>query len=319
MSQTTAQIEAAQNRQLDKEFKMFVDIYNSPENRQPPGVFSKNVRDWTAGDLPQLQRGSLSFLLGAVFFDRMDLIDQITPRSMTRGEFVHAILREGQRRDMLRNEFEDQMIAPFIAMGKTPQEIAALRAQRLAQLVPIESDLPGADGQTVTRRGNMRVSDVAIYTATTDMLINNTDHPRFGPVSNVLYRDLPGITPTDRANAGFIINSDMRAYVLGYLYGSIPEFNPASPNQLLDGRVTFPNTDGSLRTRDEVQADYCPNIERVFAPGNAVNYRDAAAWAAAQARVDSLTGFQGNDASFGIFAPCPTPGNPARSDLRRAG
>ena len=221
---------------------------------------------------------------------------------------MHAILREAQRseRDLLKEAFENIMAAPYYGGGRTREQGDAMRADRLDRSMQLAGDMTLANGQRVVRPGELFPVELAVYHAANDVIATGNPRPLVGAdVGDTIYRDMPEVTPAQRAGASFNINSDMRAYALGYLYGGIPEFDlRGNPNALIDGAVSFTDAQGRYRTMGEVHDEYCLSVESIFAPGNAVSISDAAKWGAVQARIDSRTGFVGDDVSFGFTGSC---------------
>lgn len=242
----------------------------------PRNVSRKSYRDFRATDIAFLDDSVLSGLRMAFQDENWALIDEVLPRNLDRAEFVRAVLRESARRGNATENIEGLLrnLAPF------NQQIRATR-------------IPFGIPDTAEREVRMAAANIVAYDAAVDIVTRNSENMIVAPdvARAVGIRNQPGTATSVR------MNTDAAAFDLGYTVGALPEFRR-------DGVLPVVVTIDA--TPEQIQERYCPTVQSIFAPGRALQQRDAFAAGFMTARTDARTGFNTDSDPIGITAACPS-------------
>jgi hypothetical protein len=253
--------------------RKFIDFYSASTPTNPT---RKSVKDWSSEDLKFISDADVTLIRTLLTQERYDISDAMTPSSMSRADFLRAVLRESAQRGIADDNW---------LVGTTPSRSRQITVSR----APIGLENP------VPQQVRELASVVAIRDAAEDILVNNANAFRFKPeVASAL-----GYKPQDF----FRIINDAKAYDFGYTVGSMNEYRQDNGLRI---RATSP------LPPQEVQARYCAPTNLIFEPGRALDNRDSFLAGFLQARVDSRTNFEPVNDHIGLFAECPpAPKTPA--------
>jgi hypothetical protein len=261
----------------DQAVRRFVEAYKKLyQANDPRNVSRKSYRDFRAADVAFLDDGILSGLRTMFTSENWAILDEIVPQNLSRAEFVRAVLRESARRGNATENIEGLLsnLAPF------NQQVRATR-------------IPFGIPDTAEREVRMAAANIVAYDAAVDVVTRNSENMIVAPdvARAVGIRNQPGTASAVR------INTDAAAFDLGYTVGALPEFRR-------DGVLPVVVTIDA--TPEQIQERYCPNVQSIFAPGRALQQRDACAAGFMTARTDARTGFNTDSDPIGITAACPS-------------
>lgn len=264
----------ASTEEMDRRIiEAYKNLYQANEPENPT---RKSYRDFTSRDLTFLSANTLSGLRRLFQEENWTLLDEIVPTRMDRAQFVRAVLRESALRGQTTRPIERLLedLAPF------NQPINATRA-------------PFGIPDTAQRDVRIAASRIVAYDAAVDVVTRNSESMIVAPdvARAVGIRSQPGTATALR------MNTDAAAYDLGYTVGALPEFRR-------DGIIPMVVTVDA--TPEQIQQRYCPTVQSIFAPGRALQQRDAFAAGFITARTDARTNFSPDSDAIGITAPCPT-------------
>ena len=232
--------------------------------------FGRHYRSMTARDfslLPPKMDIAIKFIVGAIFDERYDVIDDIKPTNMSRIEFTHVMLREARLRELLPEllnntglidkEYTDKMVTVRRPLG-----------------------VPTDQRQSVTGPAvNLAFRDIAI-----DML----NKPLEGAF--LLQPDIArqvGLKPNETNRIE--LPKDMHALIVGYMVGSDPANYPRNNPALRPG--TSPVELYYDKTPSEVRTAYCASANNIANPGRSVDQTVAMSTGFIMARTDAALGY----------------------------
>jgi hypothetical protein len=264
----------ASTEKVDRELIEAYKEFYQTDNPQNPS--RKSYRDFRAADIAWLSDSALSGLRSLFRGENWAMIDEIVPSNLSRAEFVRAVLRVSAGRGEATENIEGLLsnLAPF------NQQIRATR-------------VPFGIPDTAAREVRLAAASIVAYDAAVDVVTRNSENMVVAPdvARAVGIRNNPGTVTAVR------INTDAAAFELGYTVGALPEFRR-------DGVIPMVVTIDA--TPEQIQQRYCPNVESIFAPGRALQQRDAFAAGFITARTDARTGFETQGDAIGITAACPS-------------
>lgn len=260
----------------DQAVRRFVEAYkNLYQANDPRNVSRKSYRDFRAADVAFLDDGILSGLRTMFTSENWAILDEIVPQNLSRAEFVRAVLRESAR----RGNATDHIEASLRNLAPLNQQIRATR-------------IPFGIPDTAEREVRLAAASIVAYDAAVDVVTRNSENMIVAPdvARAVGIRNQPGTATAVRM-------SDASAFDLGYTVGALPEFRR-------DGVIPMVVTIDA--TPEQIQERYCPTVQSIFAPGRALQQRDAFAAGFITARTDARTNFNTDSDAIGIIAACPS-------------
>jgi len=267
---------STEDKRIEADRRVLAAYKNLYQANEPENTTRKSYRDFTSKDLAFLSGNTLAGLRAMFENENWSMVDEIVPTRMDRSQFVRAVLRESARRGQTTRPIERLLdnLAPF------NQPINATRA-------------PFGIPDTAQREVRIAASRIVAYDAAVDVVTRNSESMIVAPdVARALgIRNQPGTATALK------MNTDAAAFDLGYTVGALPEFRR-------DGIIPMVVTVDA--TPEQIQQRYCPTVQSIFAPGRALQQRDAFAAGFMTARTDARTNFSPDSDAIGITAPCPT-------------
>ena len=214
-----------------------------------------------------------------------DLVDSIKPTAMTREQFLHVLLRETARREILHENLNNSWFMP-----------PAVANQNVTISRPL--DVPPEQRSTAT----IPAIDALYRDVATTLL----QHPR--AVAVPMQRDIANQIGFTNGGGGIEMDSDMSAFMAGYVAGANPLF--FNGNQAGRSAGPLPLSLGFDRsvTIAQLHEAYCAIVPAIVQPGRAFGvYQNMAASAGfIMAREDARNGFASNDIRLAYHGePCP--------------
>jgi hypothetical protein len=288
--------EAEQYEQAAREAEVHRGVFD-PANPDNP-ILRKSYRDLTAADFQRLPReGDVAILSALLTYSKeyYDLVDSIKPTAMTREQFLHVLLREAARRDIVGQVLNN---TGFVPRSLANQNVTISRPLDVPTEQRATATIPAGD---------------AVYRDVATQLLQN---PRRVVVP--MERDIANQIGFTNGGGGIAISSDMSALIAGYTAGANPRFfngrqsgQPVGPMPLslgFDRLVTVP----------QLRAAYCAVVPAITEPGRARGVYQNMATSAGflMAREDARNGFVSNDVRLAYDnVPCPDSPEPWNHEI----
>ncbi len=260
----------------------------NPENPIP----GKSYRDLTAADFQRLLREADVVIVSALFTyskEYYDVVDSIKPTAMTRDQFLHVLLREAARRDILGQVLN---ITEFVPPAVANQNVTISRPLDVPPDQRTTAALPAAD---------------AVYR---DVATTLLQHPRAVVVP--MERDIANQIGFTNGGGALDIETDMEAFIIGYMAGSSPVFFNGRQAGRPAGRLPMTVGFNSNYSEAQVREAFCAVVPAISNPGRARGvYQNMAVSAGfLLARHDARDNFASNDARLGangVLCPATPP------------
>ncbi len=232
-----------------------------------------HYRNMTAEDFQSLDRSwdaYITLLVGAFADERYDLVDDMKPTKMSREEFMHVALREGQRRNVLETVLNK---TGFVPRSEIDKDVTVRR--------PSGVD-PEFQSIVTARAGDVAFYDAAIGTLISPMTASFVLQPEVAAQVGL---------PKGRTNE-VILKNDTEVVILGYMVGANPNSFPGTNASMPAGKL--PLSIGFAEQPQELIKPYCSALSNITKPGRDIDQTVALSAGIIMARTDAVNGKEKN-------------------------
>lgn len=267
----------------DKTMREYIADYKIfYQAREPKNLTRKSYPNFSADDFRIFSIEELEILRIMNGEEQYQYIDQILPKSMSRGDFSRGILRELARRGQVEKIYLDSFQT---SPGFDTAQVTVSRAPYVHKVSAAQQ----AAAPEIPQQVRALAIAVAIRDASEEIVENN--HPDFrigADLAKMFGRKNPSTLS---------IGTDALAYDLGYTAGSMPALGPASPLgiKLEAGQPLA-----------QIQPVYCKETDLIFQEAaRAMGNADAWTYGFMQGRIDGRSGFAPTSDNMGLTTACP--------------